>query len=84
MPLTVEQVQSLADAIPERNRAMVLAQAGLGLRIRELLALRVRDVDLQARMVRVEWQFAPATRRVASSPDQGGKPKQPAEQPTPQ
>lgn len=31
MPLSVEQVRVLAEAMPVRNRAMVLAQAGLGL-----------------------------------------------------
>src|SRR5829696_4137526 len=61
VPLTVEQVQALADAMPARNRAMVVAQAGLGLRIGELLALRIRDVDFLRRTVRVEWQNAPST-----------------------
>ena len=32
-----------ADAMPERCRAMVITQAGLGLRVAELLALRVQD-----------------------------------------
>ena len=45
MPLSVEQVTALAEAMPERYRTMVLAQASLGLRIGELLALRVEDVD---------------------------------------
>ncbi|GAA3172767.1 site-specific integrase [Blastococcus jejuensis] len=61
VPLSVQQVQALADAMPERNRAMVLAQAGLGLRIGELLALRLEDVDFLRRTVRVEWQIAPGT-----------------------
>jgi integrase len=38
--LSVEQVAALARAMPERYRAMVLTQAGLGLRIGELLAPR--------------------------------------------
>lgn len=41
---------------------MVIAQAGLGLRIGELLALRVRDVDFMRRSVRIEWQLAPGHR----------------------
>lgn len=45
IPLTVAQVMALADAMPRHNRAMVITQAGLGLRIGELLALRVQDVD---------------------------------------
>ena len=44
-PVSVIEVQDLADAMPQRCRAMVITQAGLGLRVAELLALRVRDVD---------------------------------------
>ncbi|SIQ88356.1 Site-specific recombinase XerD [Microbispora rosea] len=62
VPLTVDQVRALAEAMPRRNRAMVIVQAGLGLRLGELLALRVQDVDLAARTVRVEWQFAPQSK----------------------
>lgn len=61
VPLSVGQVQQLANAMPARNRAMVVAQAGLGLRIGELLALRVEDVDFLRRAVRVEWQIASKT-----------------------
>jgi integrase len=57
VPLSVEQVSALAEAMPARYRAMVLTQAGLGLRIGELLGLRVEDVDFLRRTVRVEWQF---------------------------
>ncbi len=62
-PLTVLQVCALADAMPGRNRAMVLTQAGLGLRIGELYALRASDVDFLRRCVRVESQVAPDGRR---------------------
>jgi integrase len=55
-PLSVEQVRALAEAMPRRGRAMVIAQAGLGLRVGELLALRIQDVDFLRRTVRVEWQ----------------------------
>src|SRR4051812_29790915 len=51
VPLTVEQVQAFADAMPARNKAMVIAQGRLGLRIVELLALRVEDVDFLRRTV---------------------------------
>ena len=44
-PLSVVEVQDLANAMPERCRAMVITQAGLGLRVAELLGLRVQDVD---------------------------------------
>jgi integrase len=59
VPLTVAQVHALAEAMPARCRAMVIAQAGLGLRVAELLALRVEDVDFLRRTVRGEWQTSP-------------------------
>ena len=62
VPLSVGQVAALAEAMPRRNRAMVIAQAGLGLRIGELLGLRVQDVDFMRRTVRVEWQIAPGAK----------------------
>lgn len=55
--LTVEQVQALADGMPPWGRAMVLTQAGLGLRVGELVALDVAAVDFLRRTVRVEWQI---------------------------
>ena len=73
VPLTVSQVRALADAIgrwdgdrrPDgfrtRYRAMVIAQAGLGLRVGELLGLRVQDVDWLRRSVRIEHQADPDT-----------------------
>lgn len=62
VPLTVTQVRELAGAVPPRNRAMVLTQAGLGLRVGELLALRQEDVSFLARTVRIEHQLAERTR----------------------
>lgn len=62
IPLTVEQVEALANAMPPRNRAMVIVQATTGSRIGELLALRVSDVDFFRRTVRVEYQFAPGSK----------------------
>lgn len=62
VPLTVQQVQSIVEAIPERNRAMVVVQAACGLRIGELLALRVHDIDFLRRNLRVEFQFAPGSK----------------------
>ena len=62
MPLFVGQVAAWAEAVPRRNRAMVIAQAGLGLRIGEPLSLRVQDVDFMRRTVRVEWQIAPGAK----------------------
>ena len=37
----------------------MVIQAGLGLRIAELLALRLEDVDFLRRTVRIEWQLTP-------------------------
>jgi integrase len=66
IPLTIEQVRLLADTVKPKYRAMVLAQAGLGLRVGELLALRVEDVNFRARTIRVEHQIDKVTReRVA-------------------
>jgi integrase len=72
VPLTVDQVRALADAMPPRNRAMVIAQAGLGLRLGELLALRVQDVDFAPGPYRHEYHgsriFGAAVRQ-AGLPD---------------
>jgi integrase len=57
VPLTVEQVAALSSAVQPRCRAMIIAQTGLGLRIAELLALRVQDVDFLRRTARIEWQL---------------------------
>ena len=56
VPLTVKQVEALADAVPARCRAMVIPQAGLGLRISELLGLRGDDVLWLERMVKIDVQ----------------------------
>ena len=56
VPPTVEHVRALADAVPARYRAAVVLLAGSGLRIGELLGLRVADVDFLRRTVRVERQ----------------------------
>jgi integrase len=67
VPLTVDQVRALADAMPQRYRAMVTVQAGLGLRLGELLALRTEDVNFLGRTVRIEQQIASGS-RVRSEP----------------
>ena len=58
MPLTVEQVEALEEAIDDRCRAMVTVQAWSGVRIGELLALCVEDVDFLRKTVKVRYQFA--------------------------
>lgn len=44
--LSAEQVEQLADAIDPRHRTLVVTAAYTGLRAGELVALRVRDLDL--------------------------------------
>jgi integrase len=62
VPLTVDQVRALAAAMLPKYRAMVITQAGLGVRIGELLALRVEDVSFLRRSARVEHQIDAHTR----------------------
>lgn len=58
---TVLEVFALADRMPVRFRAFVLAAAFTGLRWGELIALRRRDVDLDRPAVRVPRKFAQLT-----------------------
>jgi integrase len=67
VPLTVAQVGRLAEAMPNRNQAVVITQAGLRLRIGELLALCAVDVDFLHRAIRVEFQLAPGS-KIRSEP----------------
>lgn len=61
VPLTVEQVLAIVDKIAEPYKAMVITQAGLGLRIGELLALHEHDIDRLRRVVRIRNQTHPKT-----------------------
>jgi integrase len=56
VPLTVEQVQTLADEVPDRYRALVLVSAGLGLRQGEACGLTVDRVDFLRRRVTISRQ----------------------------
>ena len=58
VPLTVVEVRALAGAIHPRARAIVVAQAGLGLRIGEVLGLQAEDVDFLRRVVHIRMQLA--------------------------
>lgn len=55
---TIPQVFTLADAVPERFRVLVLAATFTGLRWGELIALRRRDVDLTGGVVHVGRRLA--------------------------
>jgi integrase len=58
--LDVAKVNDLADAMPERYRAAVLVQAGLGLRQGELCGLTVDRVDFLRSTVRIDRQLLDA------------------------
>ncbi|MEV5977243.1 site-specific integrase [Streptomyces sp. NPDC052114] len=55
-PPTVAQVEAMATAMPPYIRAAIIALAGSGLRIGELLGLKVSDVDFKNGAIRVERQ----------------------------
>jgi integrase len=67
VPLTVEQIEAIENCIDDRW-AMVTVQAGAGLRIGELVARRVEDVDFLRKTVRVQYQFADTDSKVRSEP----------------
>lgn len=54
--LEPEHVLALADAVPARYRALIVAHAGLGLRPGELFGLAADRVDFPRRQVRVDRQ----------------------------
>lgn len=56
-PLTREQIDAWVEAMPERYAFAITLQAATGLRIGELLGLRVDDVDLMRRVVHVDHQL---------------------------
>lgn len=56
-PLTVDQVNALVDAAPERYRAMVVLGAGCGLRVGEVLGLKAGRVRFLARELDVHEQL---------------------------
>lgn len=62
VPLSIEQVEQITAKMPEQCRAMVTAQAGLGLRVGELVGLRLEDVDFLRRTVRVTGQITHGSR----------------------
>jgi len=57
VPLTTAQVQQMADACPDRYRALVVLGAGTGLRQGECFGLSVDRVDFLHRQVRVNRQL---------------------------
>ena len=57
VPLTTETVHALADAVPERYRALVVLGAGTGMRQGECLGLVTDELDLDAATLRVARQL---------------------------
>ena len=59
-PMSVDDVWAMAEAVPERYRAAVVAAAGLGLRQGELFGLTVDRVSWLGRTVKVDRQLVSA------------------------
>lgn len=57
VPLRVEEVERLAAAMPERYRALIVFDAGMGLRQGECFGLTVDRIDFLRRQVRVDRQL---------------------------
>ncbi len=74
VPQTPEQVTVLADAIPDRYRALVVVGAGCGLRLGEATGLTVDRVDFLRRTVKVDRQLITPT----CGEPRLGPPKRPA------
>ena len=55
-PPTVDEVFKVVEAMPDEFRAAAVLLAGSGLRIGEMLGLKVSDIDFLRRTVRVERQ----------------------------
>lgn len=66
-PPSVQEVQRLAAAMPsDVTRALVVTQAGTGLRVSELLALRAGDVSTTFRTFNVSSQLSRTGERIAT------------------
>ena len=73
IPWTVERVQAVHDALPERCRIMAVLGAGLGLRQGEIFGLAVDDIDFLGKEVRVVRQVKLVHDRPVFAPPKGGK-----------
>lgn len=60
IPLTVEQVSTLAGAFPKRCRSLIVFAAGMGMRQGECFGLTVDRVDFLRHQVRVDRQLTGA------------------------
>jgi integrase len=57
VPLAVETVEALIDAVPDRCRALILLSAGTGVRISEALGVTTDRVDWMRRTVTIDRQL---------------------------
>jgi integrase len=68
VPLTIEEVHAIADALPGRYRALVLFAAQTGLRQGEAFAVTVDRVDFLRRTLTVDRQIVQTPGNVAFGP----------------
>ena len=73
VPWTVEQVQAIADAHPERYRALPILAAGTGLRQGECFGLALEDVDFLRRVVHVRQQVRLLNGHPVFAPPKSGR-----------
>ena len=73
VPWTVEQVQAIAAAHPERYRALPIVGAGTGLRQGELFGIALEDVDFLRHTVHVRAQVRLLNGHPVFAPPKGGK-----------
>ncbi len=72
-PWTVEQVQAVIAALPDRYRATAVVAAGSGLRQGEVFGLRVIDVDFLRRRFHVQQQVKIVRSRLEVDRPKNGK-----------
>ena len=72
-PWSLEMVEAVIDALPERYRAIGVVAAGCGLRQGEAFGLRVRDIDFLRRQLHVEQQVKIVRGQLVLEPPKGGK-----------
>jgi integrase len=73
VPWTVEQVRAIADAHPERYRALPILAAGTGLRQGECFGLALEDVDFLRRVVHVRQQVRLLNGHPVYAPPKSGR-----------
>ena len=72
-PLEPDAIERLADSVPDRYRCMILFMAYSGLRLGEARALKLRNLDLVGRRVRVVEAYADVGGKDVLGPPKSGK-----------